>query len=676
MASKELQLHTPSDDVIKGWQKKLALSNNKLSNFVPFIELYALYTKEDLKKFPNKPKWNDLKENRLKTITLRNDRSGMFGNGEKVELSGIKLGVIESQLKSLNYQGGAGISDLQITKGTKEAFNVRYTLNMLFSDAQLFDTNLEYTTLVKLNTVFLIVYGWSTGSNEFVNAPNQSNNLTFDLESENEGFWKASLARMYKFDFNFDSQGQIEGAFEFFAVHNALFTFLQVGKVAEEVKKLLDDKNSLAEKVPSNVKQIANKLSNKTINTIIESSPNETQTPPAPPTPEASTSTTFTEDAKTGQITSETTTEVIPEKGIKRITTIYYDQETGEEDRTTVSEVPLNSPTTQQQTEPTNTEIPTYYYLGWVFEALKEAINKTQTKNKISFDYKDISGNKVKAIYTDFLSQDENKNTNFDVKTITNVFEIPLSVNGVRNILETHGTSLLDCIKNLLAQSPLNVLNVDLTARLIDNVAEIAVIDADYDGLLDMDKTGRTFNTNQSSFIDVAFGSDNTLAEQVNLSSKMDANAFAVYRLPIPDATGDIDILSKLKDVELDDDLEEFVKTNYPDKNVKEFINKNPKSLLSEFAQMNPDSYVKVITSLLSETDVFGQLLGLYLKRTSIVIHGTVGINAFNIIRLKGLLRGLEGLYNIVQVTDQINSQGFSTSLECSLVKKFNVGNE
>ena len=64
----------------------------------------------------------------------------------------------------------------------------------------------------------------------------------------------------------------------------------------------------------------------------------------------------------------------------------------------------------------------------------------------------------------------------------------------------------------------------------------------------------------------------------------------------------------------------------------------------------------------------YGSILSSFLKTINLTIHGTVGFSQFNIIYIKGLLRGIEGLYLVTNVTDSISPASFTTNLECKLV--------
>ena len=57
--------------------------------------------------------------------------------------------------------GGVGITDLQIETGTKEFMNRRYKIRMTITDPQVLNDKPEYLKLSTLQSMFLIIHGWS-----------------------------------------------------------------------------------------------------------------------------------------------------------------------------------------------------------------------------------------------------------------------------------------------------------------------------------------------------------------------------------------------------------------------------------------------------------------------------------------------------------------------------------
>ena len=69
---------------------------------------------------------------------------------------------------------------------------------------------------------------------------------------------------------------------------------------------------------------------------------------------------------------------------------------------------------------------------------------------------------------------------------------------------------------------------------------------------------------------------------------------------------------------------------------------------------------------------IFINVLSTFLRTANLTIHGTTGLNVFNLIYLKGLLSGVEGLYLISSVNESIAASNFTTTLECKLIEYVN----
>ena len=229
------------------------------------------------------------------------------------------------------------------------------------------------------------------------------------------------------------------------------------------------------------------------------------------------------------------------------------------------------------------------------------------------------------------------------------------------------------------------------------------------------------------------FGVSNSLVETFGLSSRLDPNAFASYRLPavvggvsmnlnqvIQENLGEVggngiltdianimregqfagkEALASLNIITLDENnpaspvtitednernLQNFLMTNN-DTNEIEAISA---TLIQDLMAQNSTFYNKMITlqneqfRLSSNTTMnngravgdqfYGNVLSTFLRTATVTIHGICGINAFNFIYIKGLLSGVEGVYVVVSVNESIATGSFTTTLECKLVEYYN----
>ena len=269
----------PNKDVLIGWNEKRNSSSLDISRLVPFVNLLAVYDDSINKEFTKSQ--IDNMNDRLLPLTLDNDTDLKFEG----TLRCIPMFNIMSQLNTIKQKGGEGINSLEVTRGTKESFNIRYKMGLTVMDAAVFDSRPEYTSLATLNSMFLVMYGWSGGGGKlFKEAPDvfgsptvfNSKGININLEATNKGYWRAELMRLYKFDFSFDEQGFVDITAEFMSPHNALMTFIKSIDIQKDVLKLLNDKEADRAAVLQENPDIADiiksdpKLNNPVINITVE----------------------------------------------------------------------------------------------------------------------------------------------------------------------------------------------------------------------------------------------------------------------------------------------------------------------------------------------------------------------------------------------------------------------
>ncbi|MDP7197058.1 MAG: hypothetical protein QF864_12835, partial [SAR202 cluster bacterium] len=211
----------------------------------------------------------------------------------------------------------------------------------------------------------------------------------------------------------------------------------------------------------------------------------------------------------------------------------------------------------------------------------------------------------------------------------------------------------------------------------VDGVLHVFVPSVNVDGLeIEIERQSNLNDRSADSTMFINFGVSNSLCYSMDLSSKLDPNAFELYKLPVPLSATIEDLTTgkyaeKFEDEGLDDDILKIIEEAKP-KDGKAVTIDAP-SVIDKLVSQDTRNYRRILRALSKDADTFGKLLGLYLKRTSITIHGTVGINAYNLIGIRGVIKKLEGVYNILTVTEQLNKDSFITVIEAGLKKPFNT---
>ena len=233
------------------------------------------------------------------------------------------------------------------------------------------------------------------------------------------------------------------------------------------------------------------------------------------------------------------------------------------------------------------------------------------------------------------------------------------------------------------------------------------------------------------------FGMGHSLVENFGLSSKIDPTAFSAFRLPavvggaemsvldairnsqlingraVDNLVGDFaDILKKgvttgieglkaLKIISVTDDGIEVNESNLTDFLLTEnvpAISKAAVGFIEDMMAQDVTVYNKILLMQneyftgnkmdqegttgsggggnQSGSNFYGSVLSTFLRTATLTIHGTTGLNVFNLVYLKGLLSGVEGLYLISSVNESLAASTFTTTLECKLVEYKNSNEE
>jgi len=339
---------------------------------------------------------------------------------------------------------------------------------------------------------------------------------------------------------------------------------------------------------------------------------------------------------------------------------------------------------------------------------------------------------------------------NFRSLEVANVFDLPVDVSRIRSVMSNGNAPLHSMIKQIIDLT--NEANPTIklatrpyskNSRYIEVYAaniEVEGVSKDLFNSIQLDEySGNTVeekvaNANRSlseKTVVCEFGTERSLVENFSLNAKVDANAFASFRLPAVVSGQSVD-LSELVQNQLQinngksliNDITSLIERGFISskkelenlkiittdpttgkvnpitatqrQNLRNFLGltegKNTAGptaagrqvvirLIDELraadSNFNNSIIAKQNAQLMMGADAnsdpnkpsfFGGVLSNFLRRITLTIHGTVGLSTFNLIYVKGLMRGIEGIYQITSVTESLSPANFSTTLECSLV--------
>jgi hypothetical protein len=95
-------------------------------------------------------------------------------------------------------------------------------------------------------------------------------------------------------------------------------------------------------------------------------------------------------------------------------------------------------------------------------------------------------------------------------------------------------------------------------------------------------------------------------------------------------------------------------------------IQKLPSTFISEFVGLGTDNENALVQYWLREnaTDI-SSVYKHYLKRVTITLHGTANLMGFQKLFIDNVLPGMAGVFEIINVTEQVNGGNYTTSVEC-----------
>ena len=213
------------------------------------------------------------------------------------------------------------------------------------------------------------------------------------------------------------------------------------------------------------------------------------------------------------------------------------------------------------------------------------------------------------------------------------------------------------------------------------------------------------------------FATERSLVENFSLNSKVDPLAFAAFRLPSIVGGKEVDVAGLVKDnlgntgsgflKDITSILEKDLfssKQSLVDLNIitvddnGKVKSVNTNNLSNFLSSQGTTQGKQVVTNFIDELratnatfnnniiakqneklsnsgannstkpSFYGGILSSFLRSITLTIHGTVGLTMFNLIYIRGIMRGIEGIYMITSVTESLSPSNFTTTLECKLI--------
>lgn len=293
MSEEAAQYPKPNINIVNGWKKKKYGNLSLINGLTPFIKLYAILDGEEQAAYEQVVESNEdaiesantageeapnfyLPPNftqsfgRALDVEFINQENGkastinsIIMNDDRGGIKAIEMNPTEVQGPNNFWNGGFGISKISASRMTDTPLSENFTMQVQLNNPSLLKTRYEYNKLVTIGSFYIVMFGWSNnGPNALVDKNERK--MTIDLSEEgyyNNGNWRWAIVQLHKFDFNFNTEGQIEGNLDFIAAQNTEMIFNMAGKMSNLSKAVMYFMNSRLLGGPDKVDSAIRKLS-------------------------------------------------------------------------------------------------------------------------------------------------------------------------------------------------------------------------------------------------------------------------------------------------------------------------------------------------------------------------------------------------------------------------------
>jgi uncharacterized membrane protein len=225
--------------VISGWNEKLKMTNDQLSKFIPFVELFCIFDQSKAK---------TVSDERLISEGVPVTIKPLVGTEEKVTI--LPFFSLQAQQTStdsnnrlLYSRGIPGIEQLMVTAESFDSNACR--VNMIVSIPTLekdIKINSALKKLLILNSDWLLMYGWAKESQGVPMFADQKTEIKIDLTSAHKGYYKVCKLILNRFDWELGRDKIATGNFEFSTEARTAVTTFDIAHYRGNIGNYLDSK--------------------------------------------------------------------------------------------------------------------------------------------------------------------------------------------------------------------------------------------------------------------------------------------------------------------------------------------------------------------------------------------------------------------------------------------------
>ena len=304
---------------------------------------------------------------------------------------------------------------------------------------------------------------------------------------------------------------------------------------------------------------------------------------------------------------------------------------------------------------------PGFYYLGDLLSAMQNVINKEKDdpiiKDIVYIPYEDTDR-------TYPFRQDEDYKKQFGSQKVDDPSNIPLKVAFTDKQLHTQ-KSFLELL-NLFLQEAGELTSTDISAQFSKDHKTLTVFD--------VNQQINSLINDDSSQIDIVFGANNSLLQKLALEGDLDSDIYFNLNV-ILDNSNALGSLYNIAQQLAASGVDSAIANIYKEVNRSTDSKVQSTEAIQKFKDKIEASNAALIDAqtqfIKSDSAPFGLAMRNFFSQVKFIIHGTTDISPFMCVRLRNFLDGIDGLYTVKRIVDEITPQDFHSVLETVLTKPF-----
>jgi len=308
-----------------------------------------------------------------------------------------------------------------------------------------------------------------------------------------------------------------------------------------------------------------------------------------------------------------------------------------------------------------------YYYLGWIIEALRQTIEGNSISDQ---NFKSIRYEKFLSPKKITIQIDVDQPNKIEYHTCNSPADIPIDTEWYLKYITNNESSFFSTISEILHEGSKRIAPFKLFTTIDSNGSGIFIREINENVDEYLKKLEKNFQ--------VVISSQNSLLETCSFSGEIPKDIIYGLSQLVNVNNGETIVLNIARIIYEDEIKKKVKELSYIANLYKDFINvfgntktteQDTKNNWQKFIQEKADK-AKLFENNSANSNIdMGLVLRNYFFNLNLTVHGTVGIPPLMPIKFSGFLKGVDGVYIVLQTTDELSVGNFHSILECKLLE-------